>query len=139
MKVKQDAFDDINRTMDRDNLLTYTDFNETFKINTDAIAFQLGAVISQKVKPITFYSRKFTDAQQQYTVTDKEPPSIVENLKGFSTILLGKKIRIFNDNKNLTCKNFNTDRVLIWRLILKYYGPDIEYIKGEKNTVSYSI
>ena len=28
---------------------------------------------------------------------------------------------------------FNTNRVLIWRLILEEYGPDIEYIKGEKN------
>ena len=39
-------------------------------------------------------------------------------------------MRIYTDNKNLTCKNFNTDRVLRWRLILKEYDPDIEYIKG---------
>ena len=35
----------------------------------DASAFQLGAVISQKGKPIAFYSTKLTDAQQRYTVT----------------------------------------------------------------------
>ena len=29
-------------------------------------------------------------------------------------------------------KNFNTDRVLRWKLILEYL-PDIEYIQGEKN------
>ena len=28
-----------------------------------------------------------------------------------------------------------TPSVLIWRLILKEYGLDIEYIKGEKNIV----
>ena len=28
---------------------------------------------------------------------------------------------------------FNTDRVLIWRLIIEEYGPYQEYIKGEKN------
>ena len=33
---------------DHDTLLTYPGFNETFKIHTDASAFQLGAVISQK-------------------------------------------------------------------------------------------
>ena len=32
--------------------------------------------------------------------------------------------------------SFNTKRVLIWRLILEEYGPDIEYIKGEKNIVA---
>ena len=40
------------------------------------------------------------------------------------------------DHNNLTWKSFNTDRVLIWRLILKEYGPDIEYIIGEKNIVA---
>ena len=46
-QVKQDAFNKINWIMARDTSLTYTDFNEIFKIHTDASAFQLGAVISQ--------------------------------------------------------------------------------------------
>ena len=33
------------------------------------------------------------------------------------------------------CKIINTDIVLIRRLILKEYGPDIEYIIGEKNII----
>ena len=113
-----------------------TDFNETFKIHTDASAFQLGAVISQKGKPIDFYGRKLTDARQRYTVTQRELLKIVETLKEFRTILFGRKLRIYTDNKNLTCKKLNTDRVLRWRLILEEYGPDIEYIKGGKNIVS---
>ena len=31
---------------------------------------------------------------------------------------------------------FNTDMVLRWRLILEEYGPDIEYIQGNNNTVA---
>ena len=119
-----------------DNLLTYPDFNETFKIHTDTRVFQLGAVISQKGKPISFYSRKLTGNQKRYTVTDKELLSIVETLKEFRTILLGHKLRIYTDNKNLTCEFFNTNRVLRWRLTLEEYGPDIEYIKGENNTAA---
>ena len=57
--------------MDLDTLLTYLDFNEAFKIHTNASVFQLGAVIIQKVKPIALYSIKLTGAQQQYTVTEK--------------------------------------------------------------------
>ena len=45
-------------------------------------------------------------------------------------------MRIYTDNKKLTGKCFYTDRVLIWRLILEEYVPDIEYIKGENNTVA---
>ena len=68
-KVEQDAFDVINCIMALDTLLTYPDFNEAFKIHTNASAFQLGAVIIHKVKPIVFYSIKLTDSQQRYTVT----------------------------------------------------------------------
>ena len=111
--------------MARDTLLTYPDFNETFKIHTDDSGLQLGAVISQKVKPISFYSRKLTDSQQRYTVMERELLSIVETLKEFRTILLGHKLQIYTDNKNRTCTKINTNIVLIWILILEKYGPDI--------------
>ena len=87
-----------------DNLLPYPDFSETLKIHNDASAFQLGAVIIQKGKPIAFYSRKLTDAQQRYIVMERELICIIETLKEFRTILLGQKLRIYTDHKNLTCK-----------------------------------
>ena len=68
-----------------------------------------------------------------------ERASIVETLKEFRTILLGQKLRIYTDHKNLTNKLFNTDRVLIWRLILEEYGPDIEYTKGKKKILRRTI
>ena len=85
------------------------------------------------------YSRKLTDAQQIYTVTEIYFLSIFETLKEFRTILLGQRLRIYTDHKNLTYNNFNTNRLLIWRLILKDYGPDIEYIKGEKKILAYTL
>ena len=48
--------------MSLNTLLDYTDFNEEFKIHTNASDLQLGEVISQKGKPITFYSKKLNDA-----------------------------------------------------------------------------
>ena len=41
--------------------------------------------------------------------------------------------------KKLHASFFNTDRVLIWRLILEEYGLDIEYILGNKNVVAYAL
>ena len=118
MKVEQDAFKKIKRIVARGTLLTYPDFNETFKIHADASAFQLGAVIIQKGKPIAFYSRKLTDPHKIYTVTEKELLRILESLKEFITILLGHKLIMYTDHKRLNCNNFNTERVLIWRLII---------------------
>ena len=44
-KVEQDAFNKIEPIVTRNTLSTYLDFNETFKINTNASGLQLGEVI----------------------------------------------------------------------------------------------
>ena len=133
---EQKAFDAIKRAVGRETLLAYPDFNKTFDIHTDASDLQLGAVISQQGKPIAFYSRKLTETQTGYSTTDKELLSIVETLKEFCNILLGHKIRIYTDHKNLTQKNLNTDRVLRWRLLIEEYSPEIIYIKGQNNVAA---
>ena len=50
-------------------LLAYPDFYGEFKIHTNATKLQLGAVISQKAKPIALYSIKLTVDQKRYRVT----------------------------------------------------------------------
>ena len=66
--------------MDCDTFLTYTYFNKTFKIHTDARNFQLGAFIIKKVKPIDLYGIHITDVHKRYRVTEKELLRIVETL-----------------------------------------------------------
>ena len=67
--------------MERDTLLTYPDFNENFKIHTNASDLKLGAVILRKGKPIALYSRNHTLSRQSYTVTEQELLSIIETMK----------------------------------------------------------
>ena len=66
----------------------------------------------------------------------RELLSIVETLKEFRNILLGYPIVVYTDHMNLTCKKFNTERVMRWRLLLEEYGPELRYIKGENNIVA---
>ena len=68
-KIKKYAFSEIKQMVAHCNLLTYPDFNEEFKIHTNASNLQIGEVIRQKVKLIALYSRKLTDDQKIYTVT----------------------------------------------------------------------
>jgi len=124
------------KLISRETLLAYPNFDQEFQIHTDASHTQLGAVISQDGKPIAFYSRKLNDAQTRYTTTERKLLAIVETLKEFKNILLGQKIRVYTDHQKLTYKNFNTERVMRWRLILEEYGPELEYIKGEHNVVA---
>ena len=58
-------------------------------IHTDASDVQLGTVIMQESKLLAFYSKKWSKAQINYTMTEKYLLSIVENLKEFRNILFG--------------------------------------------------
>jgi hypothetical protein len=54
------AFDTMKKSMARETILAYPNFKIPFEIHTDASAYQFGAYISQKGKPIALYSRKLT-------------------------------------------------------------------------------
>ena len=60
----QNCFDAIKCVIGSEVLLAYPDFNAPFEIYTDASKLQIGAFISQKGKPIAFYSRNMNSAQQ---------------------------------------------------------------------------
>jgi RNase H-like domain found in reverse transcriptase len=108
------AFAMAKRIITREVLLVYPDFSKPFQIHTDASHYQLGAVISQDGKPIAFYSRKLKPEQEtRYTTTERELLSIIETLKEYRNILLGHKIKIFTDHKNLMYKEFNMECVTV--------------------------
>ena len=134
--VHQNAFNKIKQIVARETLLAYPDFSKPFVIHTDASHTQLGAGISQNNQPIAFYSRKLAPAQTRYTTTERELLSIVETLKEFRNILLGQEIKVYTDHKNLTYKNFNTERVMRWQLIIEEFGPELIYIPGQSNIVA---
>jgi hypothetical protein len=132
----QDSFEKMKAIMAKETLVTFPDFTKEFEIHTDASKLQLGACISQGGKPVAFYSCKLQPAQTCYTTTERKLLSIVETLKTFRNILLGQKIKVHTDHENLTYKNFNSDRVMRWRLHIEEYYPDLHYIKGTHNVVA---
>ena len=69
-KEHRDAFKMIKKIISQETLLAYPDFSKPFVIHTDASHTQLGAVISQDIKPIAFYSRKLNPVQTRYTTTE---------------------------------------------------------------------
>eukprot|EP00957_Ditylum_brightwellii_P055927 4237733-Ditylum_brightwellii.AAC.1 len=71
-----------------------------------------------------------------YTTTEKELLAIEETLKESRNILLGQRITVYTDHKNLTYKNFNTGRVVRWRTVREEFGPELIYIKGNDNVVA---
>ena len=137
----QDAFENAKETSARDVMLAYPTYGELFEIYTNASSLQLGAVITQRGRPLAFFSRKLSETQRKYSVTELELLSIVECLKEFRGMLWGQRIKVYTDHKNLVrdALGLTSDRVYRWRLLLEEYGPDIEYIKVIENTVADAI
>jgi hypothetical protein len=76
--VHQQAFDNIKAAIAKEMTLAYPDYSDEFEIYADGSKKQLGAVITQRNRPIAFFSRKLTEAQQKYSVTEIELLAIVE-------------------------------------------------------------
>ena len=116
--------------MAKETILNYPDFNEVFEIHTDASDRQLGAAISQNGKPLAFYSRKLNSAQKNYTTAEKELLSIIEMLKEFANILLGYKIIVHTDHKNLLYRPLPTQRLQRWRMLIEEYDCTFVHVSG---------
>ena len=101
-EVHQKAFDNAKASIAKEVILAYPDFSKVFEIFTDASTKQLGSVITQENQPIAFFSRKLTETQQKYSVTEIELLAIVETLKEFKGMLWGQNLKVFTDHKNLT-------------------------------------
>ncbi len=81
--IHQAVFDCVKATITKEVVLAYPDFSKPFEIYTDASTLQLGAVITQDNRPIAFFSRKLSETQTRYTITEIELLAIVETLKEF--------------------------------------------------------
>jgi hypothetical protein len=132
----QNAFNTTKQILSKEVILSYPNFNQPLDKHTNACHSQLGVVLSQNNNSIAFYSRKLNPAQKQYTSTERELLAIAETLMDFSNILLGHKIWVYTDYKNLSYPKFNTERVIRWHLIVEEYGPELHYVPGNTNLVA---
>ena len=132
------AFNKIKEQMSQETMLTYPQFDQPLVVYTDSSKKQIGGIVTQNGKPLGFFSRKLTETQRHYPVTEQELLAITETLKYYKHMLYGHAIIVKTDHKNLThqVSTHASDRILRQRLLLEEYGVDLQYIEGEKNIVA---
>ena len=62
--------------------------------------------------------------------------SIVEILKEFANILLGSKIIVHTDHKNLLYRSLPTQRLQRWRMLIEEYDCTFVHVAGVENVVA---
>jgi hypothetical protein len=135
--IHQQAFDNVKAALAKETVVAYSDFSKPLEIYTDASSTQMGTVMTQDDRPISFFSRKLSEMQQKYNATEIELLAILETLKDFKGMLWGQNIMVYTDHKNLTIDalGLTSDRVYQWQLLLEEYAPEIICIKGIHYTV----
>jgi hypothetical protein len=111
------AFNELKRRFTMAPILRQFDPKKVCMVETDASDFALGAVLSLKgddgrLYPVAFHSRKFTLAEINYEIHDKELLAIVDCFKVWRRYLEGAThtIQVYSDHQNL--EYFTTTKVL---------------------------
>ena len=98
---------DIKARFTEEFFLVLSDPEKLYILKTDVSDYAMGGILGQKVNkklyPVTFYSRKFTDAEFNYEIYDKKLLIIIAILKKWKVYFKKSKylVIIYNDYKNL--------------------------------------
>ena len=137
------AFEYLKKRFTTSSILTHFDETCLTKLETHASDFPLGAILSQfsdddRWHPVAFHSRKFSDAEINYNVYDKEMSAIVAAFKEWHHLFIAVKdeITVYTDHRNLDY--FNTTKVLNhrqhrWAEFLQQFNFQVVYWEGRLN------
>ncbi len=134
-------------------VLTQLDFDKKFYLQTDALAYGIGAVLLQEgdltpaltkrakptLHPTAYYSATFTPTERNYDIYKRELLAVMKSLVHWQPYLGWTKepFTIMTDHANLqywkSPRNLN-QRTAQWHADLQEYDYEVQHIPGKANT-----
>lgn len=134
-----ESFEKCKSALTNSPILQYPDFSEPFTLTTDASNIAIGAVLSQKGKPVAYYSRTLITAERNYSTIERELLAIIDSCKHFRPYLYGTKFTIETDHKPLVWLHHIKEhhpRLSRMKLKLEEFDFEIKYRKGKENAIA---
>jgi hypothetical protein len=153
---QEKAFLTLKQLMCMAPVLTQLDFDKKFYLQTNALGYGMGAILSQEggpdtltpaltkhhkpiLHPIAYYLATFTPMEQNYDIYDRELLAIMKALAHWWPYLGWTKVpfTIMTDHTNL--QHWKSLQNLVWQVArwhmdLQEYDYEIQYIPGKENT-----
>ena len=145
-KQCQKAFEELKSKLASTEVLAHYDPDLPIKLDCDASAYGIGAVVSHVLpdkteRPIAYASRTLTSSEKNYPQIEKEALALVYGVKKFHQFLYGRHFILVTDHKPLTAilgpkKGLPTlaaARLQRWAMFLSAYQYDLEFRTTDKH------
>ncbi|GBG62811.1 hypothetical protein CBR_g32394 [Chara braunii] len=136
------AFRHLKHALTHHEVLKLPDPDKPFIVTTDAIQYDIGAVLAQqegpKLRPVEYMSKKMSSQKLAKSTYEKELYAIYKALTHWRNYLLGRFFIVRTDHQTL--KWMRTQPVLSgalkrWIEVIEQYDFEPQYLKGEYNKV----
>jgi hypothetical protein len=141
--VEQEAFDALRIAVTSAPVLRAFDPDLPTFVTTDASGYAIGAVLEQKTsdscRPVAYFSRTMSPAEQNYHPQEQELLAIIESLRHWRAYLHGRPFIVNTDHeslKYLQTQDHLSSRQVRWMESLIEFDFQIKYIKGKTNVVA---
>ena len=141
---QQDAFDELKRVLSESPTLLHPALDKKFTLITDSSSYAIGSILCQRdereqLHPVAFASKVLTDAEQKWSIVQKELFSLKYFCEKFRTYLINQDFDVYVDNSALlhldTFKHSDNKRLWRWFETLQNYRFKV-YLKPSKENPS---
>ncbi|GJU99345.1 reverse transcriptase domain-containing protein [Tanacetum coccineum] len=137
------AFQTLKKKLTEAPILIAPNWDQPFELMCDASDYAIGAVLGQRIekhfRPIHYVSKTMTEAETNYTTTEKEMLAVVYAFEKFRSYLIMNKSVVYTDHstlKYLFNKKDAKARLLRWVLLLQEFDFKVIDTKGAENYVA---
>nr|GFC20939.1 reverse transcriptase domain-containing protein [Tanacetum cinerariifolium] len=136
----KEAFRTLKEKLTEAPILIAPNWDQPFELKCDASNYAVGAVLGRRVEkhllPIHYASKTMTQAETNYTTTEKEMLVVVYAFEKFRSYLIMNKSIVYTDHsalKYLFSKKDAKARLLHWILLLLEFDYKVIDTKGAEN------